>query len=342
MKRAPKQATLSDVAQRAGVSATTASYILNGRSTQMRIAVETQERVLAAAAELRYRPNPSARSLRTARTRTIGVISDLVAGGPFASAMLTGAGGAARRLDHFIMIGESQGDRALEALLIDEMLDQRVDGIVYATMVTTEITLPKQLRSQRTVLLNCVDRSSSVPAVLPDEYQGGRSAAAEVLAGCDGHHVYVLGERPSAGAIAGGLRLDGIRDELRAAGAELAGVVPCEWAVRPAYDAVTAFLVGGGRPDALICLNDRIAMGAYQALADQGLGVPGDVSVVSFDGSELARWLRPEVTSVVLPYAELGAQAIELLLDPDRPATGVKRMPMSVSRGGSIRSAADV
>ena len=114
-----RKSTLSDVARRAGVSATTASYILNGRSAQMRISSATQDRVLKAAADLHYRPNPSARSLRTSTTRTVGVISDLVAGGSFASQMLTGASAAARMLAHLIVIGESQGDPQLEALLVE-------------------------------------------------------------------------------------------------------------------------------------------------------------------------------------------------------------------------------
>lgn len=337
MTRTPRKARLSDVAQRAGVSATTASYILNGRSAQMRIATETQERVLAAAAALRYRPNPSARNLRTATTRTIGVISDVVAGGPFASALLTGASSAARRLDHFIVIGESQGDPALEELLIEEMLDQAVDGLLYVTMVTSEVRLPAALAHQRVVLLNCVDRSAALPAVLPDEYQGGRTAADAVLECGATDEIFVIGERPAAGAIAGELRLDGIKDELRSRGLVLSGQVICDWNVRPAYDAVSAFLADGARPQALICLNDRVAMGCYQALADHGLRVPDDVSIVSFDGSELAHWLRPEVTSVALPYAELGARAVELLLDPEGSRPGVVRMPMPIAPGGSVR-----
>ena len=125
-------------------------------------------------------------------------------------------------------------------------------------------------------------------------------------------------------------------DGLREAGHELAGVVPCQWAVHEAYDAVGAWLSGGTRRGRLICLNDRIAMGAYQALAEHGLRVPDDVSVVSFDGSELAGWLRPEVTSVALPHAGLGALAVDTVLGTE-PATGVIRVPMTVSRGGSVR-----
>lgn len=331
------RATLADVARRAGVSTTTASYILNGRSSQMRIAAGTEDRVRVAAEALGYRPDPSARSLRTRSTRSIGMISDLVAGGSFASRMLVGAGAAARALDHVLVIGESQGDPELEGLLIEEMLGRRVDGIVYSTLVTARITVPQALRDVPTVLLNCVDPTIDLPAVLPDEHEGGRSAVRELLAGGGVEQVWVIGEDPTPGALAGPERVAGIEAALRESGVTLAGVVPCAWDVRPAYDAVTGFLGQGGRPDGLICLNDRIGMGAYQALADRGLRVPDDIPVVSFDGSDLAGWLRPELTSVVLPYEELGARAVELLLGGDPRAGGVVRLPMPVRQGGSVR-----
>ncbi|MCW2793875.1 MAG: LacI family transcriptional regulator [Nocardioides sp.] len=329
--------TLSDVAERAGVSATTASYILNGRSVEMRISADTETRVRAAVAELGYRPNRSARSLRTATTSTIGVISDFVASGHFASQMLTGASAAARADAHLLVIGETEGDPGVEALLIEELLERQVDGIVYATLVTAEVTVPPALGRRRTVLLNCVDPSTVLPAVLPDELGGGRTAAGALVRAGLRSGLHVVGEDPTPNALAGVLRLQGIRARLGEEGLGIDGVVPCPWTVAGAYAAVDAWLADGARPQGLICLNDRIAMGVYQALAEHGLEVPRDVSVVSFDGSELATWLRPEVTSVTLPYADLGAEAVRVLMDPGWATTGVVRLPMPISAGASVR-----
>jgi LacI family transcriptional regulator len=128
-----RRVTLTDVASRAGVSTTTASYILNGRSEQMRIAPATERRVRDAVEALGYRPNRSARTLRTSHTATIGLISDFLAGGHFSSQMLLGAGAAARSADHLLLIGETDGDPSVEAAYIDELLDRQVDGIIYAT-----------------------------------------------------------------------------------------------------------------------------------------------------------------------------------------------------------------
>jgi LacI family transcriptional regulator len=334
-----RKITLADVAARAGVSATTASYVINGRSAQMRISAAAERRVRKAVADLGYRPNRSARSLRTATTKTIGVISDFLASGLFASQMLTGASAAARESDHLLVIGETEGDPVVEALLIEEMLDRQVDGIIYATVVTATVTVPAMLAQQPIVLLNCVDPSTAFPALLPDEHDGGRSAARLLLSAGLTDGIYVVGEDPTPNAIAGALRLEGARGLLEEEGRLLAGVVPCGWAVVSAYDAVSAWLDEGARPAALICLNDRVAMGTYQALAAHGLDVPLDVSVVSFDGSELATWLRPTLTSVGLPYAELGARAVPTLVDP-ATAPGVVLLPMPISQGGSVRSPA--
>jgi LacI family transcriptional regulator len=329
----PRRPTLADVAAHAGVSATTASYILNGRSEEMRIATGTQERVRSSAKALGYRVNRTARSLRTSTSATLGVVTDLIASGQYASSMLRGASAAAHQRGHLLVIGESEGDPLLEEKLIDEMLERQVDGILYATLVTRELTVPDRLTS-RTVLLNCLDPRSSLPAVLPDEVQGGRLAVDLLVdAGVEGD-VVVVGRDPTPGAVAGERRLQGIEEGLAAHGRRLAGVVDCDWTVALAARAVDEHLRRHGTPEALVCLNDRIAMGAYQALADHGLVVPDDVAVVSFDGSDLAQWLHPPVTSVQLPYVEMGVAAVELLRDGALSAETAQRCRVEGTASG--------
>jgi LacI family transcriptional regulator len=328
---------LADVAAEAGVSTTTASYILNGRADEMRISPATVAKVQAAVAALGYRPNRSARSLRTRRTATVGLISDQIAGAQYGSSMLTGASLAARELDHLVVMGESGGDPDLERLLIEEMLDREVDGVVYATRTARSITLPAGLRGVRAVLLNCEAPGEEIPSVMPDDEAGGR-AAADVLLAAGVRGVWVIGEDPTPDATAGPRRLAGVRAELAAHDIELAGVLACDWGVAQGFEATSRWLAEGGSGDGLVCMNDRLAMGAYQALAEAGLRVPDDVSVVSFDGSALAGWLRPVLTSVELPFPELGALAVRRLLDADDRG-GTVSLPMVVRQGGSVRAA---
>jgi LacI family transcriptional regulator len=330
-----RRATLADVARLAGVSGTTVSYILNGRAEEMRIAERTRKRVLDAVSELDYRPNRSARSLRTRTTKTVGVLSDFVASGMFASRMLAGANAAARALDHVLVIGESEGDAAAESVLLDELAERQVDGLLYVTRTTLETAAPTGFPG-RVVMLNCTDPDRDQLSVLPDEEVGGAMAAAAFLNAGIESRIYVVGEDPTPSAIAGPLRLKGVTARLAAAGRRIEGVISCDWSVEPAYRAIQGFLRAGRRPRGLICLNDRIAMGTYQALAEAGLQVPDDVAVVSFDGSELAGWLRPRLTSVALPFEEMGAVAVRLLLEPD-PSGPVRRLvPMRLVHGESL------
>ena len=117
----------------------------------------------------------------------------------------------------------------------------------------------------------------------------------------------------------------------------IAGAVPCpDWQPELGYKA-TRQLLEKAPPSALICFNDRLAFGAYQALADAGLEVPTNVSVVSFDDDVLASWVRPQLTTVALPHYELGRAAIQVLLDgiqqqpsERQPRTHLIPMPLRV------------
>jgi LacI family transcriptional regulator len=329
----PPRATLLDVARRAGVSRTTASFVISGR-TDMRISTEAQERVLHAARELDYRPNLMARSLRTKHTRTIGLVSDTIATEPYAGEMIRGSLATALLSEHLLFVGETEGDATVEKRLVQDMLDRGVVGFLYASMYTRETRLPPALRGLPLVLLNCVTPDRKVPAVLPDERAAGRTAARVLLAAGHRNRIWLVGESP-AGVYAGRERRLGIEDVLGRAQLSLAGTVDCLWWPEPSYAAVREFLVGGPPPSAIVCLNDRVAFGAYQALAEVGLTIPDDVSLLSFDDSDLASWLRPQLTSIAIPHFELGRRAVELLLSGP-PAQGIHRVAMPLRERSSV------
>ncbi len=325
---------LLDVAQRAGVSRTTASFVLTGRR-DMRISADAQQRVLQAARELNYRPNLLARSLRTNMSQTLGLISDVIASEPFAGAEVRGCLATALQHQHLLFVGETEGDKELEKQLIQNMLDRGVSGFIYGSMYTRRTSVPRALRDQPLVMMNCLPRGrTSTLAVIPDERAAGRTAAQVLLEAGHTDRIYLVGETPD-GVIAGVERQAGISAALEAAqGLELAGWVSCLWWPRPAQEAVTELLESGAEPTALICLNDRVAMGAYHALRQARLTIPHDVSVMSFDDSDLAGWLEPGLTSIALPHFELGRQAVELLMN--REPSGVHRIPMDLRVRASV------
>jgi LacI family transcriptional regulator len=345
-----KRVTLADVARRAGVSQTAASFVLSGRRKEMRISEEVERRVLRAAREVGYRPNIVSRSLRTGTSHTIGFVSDTVATTPFAGHLIWGALDAARDRGHLLFIGETEGDPELERELIEAMHDRGVDGIVLASMYTRKVAVPKGLTDGRAVLLNALPASrSNIPSVLPDEVEAGRAVVRVLLqAGYrDGICLIGAGPEPNRGpkdSLAAVQRLQGIREALDAAGIDVAGAVPCDdWQPDIGYSA-TRQLLKKTKPSALICFNDRLSLGAYQALADAGLDVPGDLSVVSFDDDLIASWVKPQLTTVALPHYELGQAAISVLLDEDHQQRSkgrplIHRIPMPLRERESVRGA---
>src|ERR1700712_1461828 len=142
--------TLMDVAVRAGVSRTTASFVMTGRR-DMRISNEAEQRVRQAARELDYRPNLLARSLRTNLSQTIGLISDVVATEPFAGQLIRSSIITALLHDHLLFVGESEGDPEVEQQLVRSMLDRGVGGFLYASLYTREVKLSALLKSQSLV-----------------------------------------------------------------------------------------------------------------------------------------------------------------------------------------------
>jgi LacI family transcriptional regulator len=341
----PQRATLLQVAQRAGVSRSTASFVLTGRHKDMRISEDARQRVLRAAQELDYRPNLMARSLRTKITKTVALISDTIASDPYAGRMIHGSLAAAVAREHLLFIGETEGDPVVEERLIADFLDRQVDAFLYASMFTRQVRIPKQLRDQNVVLLNCLTRGSH-PAVIPDELTAGLAAARTLLEAGHRKGIHLVGHvsrsdgGPRGGVFAGRERLAGIKEALGDAEARLASTIDCNWWPDSAYDAVSRALADGLAPKALICLNDRVALGTYQALREAGRHIPGDVSVISFDDSELAAWLRPQLTSISLPHYELGWHAVETLLGSPG-SVGVQRLPMPVRRRASVAPPGD-
>ncbi|GAA2863441.1 LacI family DNA-binding transcriptional regulator [Nonomuraea rubra] len=334
--------TLRDVAERALVSPTTVSFVLSGRR-DMRISPATEERVLQAARALGYR--------RTAPA--IGVVSD--ATGHTAGEILRGCVAAAG--DHGHAVLAAHGADRPQALAA-----RGVRGFVHVSTATAAYAAPLALRGRRLVTVRTAGpaprtpavltddtqapavltdgtRAPAVladdaqpPAVLTDDTQAGRAAVAALTAAGHTTGIWLAGQAlPGSGA----RRLSGIRTELRSAGSRLAGHVRCDWTPDEARTALAHLFGTGVRPTALIAMNDRVAMGAYQAAGAAGLSIPHDVSVISFGDSDLARWLHPGLSSVDLAYFGAGRLAVELLL-AERVRAGAHRLPAELRARQSV------
>lgn len=349
-RKSGRRPTLAQVAEKAGVSVSAASFVLSGRTDQ-RIAADTWARVRDAADALGYRPNTVAKTLLTGKSDTIAFVSEYVASTPHATRAIAGALQEALRHNMLMFVAETLGSVDIEERLLHSMIDRRVDAFVYAAMFTHKVTVPEPLRDTELVLLNCVSDDLDVPMVLPDEVGAGRTAAKALLDAGHRDGIYYIGDVPSAYAkgmpqwdgrisLAVPARLRGVRAQLKGASASLAGTLTVlDNEPANGRDAVERLLADGPTPRALICFNDRLAIGAYQALRAASLRVPEDVSIVSFDDSELAEVVQPGLTSVALPHAEMGRLAIELLLS-ENAKSGEHLVPMPLTERGSITTPA--
>ncbi|MEU5890461.1 LacI family DNA-binding transcriptional regulator [Streptomyces sp. NPDC047461] len=333
--------TSKDVARLAGVSHTAVSFVFNGRADG-NLSPATQERIRQAADRLGYRPDPVARGLRRRRTAVIGLVTDEIATSPFAGRLLRGAMETAWDSEHLVLTVDSGGDPAKEDAAVAELLDRRVDGIIYAAMSLRRVRVPEGLHRTHSVLANCVPEDDSLPAVIPAERAGGRTAARLLLD--EGHRrVAMVGGQDD---MASADRLRGFRDALRAEGI----TVPKEWVVRSGgeissgYEGVLRVLDGiaaDRRPTGIFCYNDRVAAGVLHAATRLGVAVPEELSVVGYDDQEhMAAYLTPALTTVALPHRAMGEAAARLLLDSidtgrTSPAT-VRRLACPVVSRASV------
>lgn len=308
-----KRPSMKDVAQQAGVSRTTVSFVIN-KVPNANIPQETQDRVWAAVDELDYRPNALARGLRAQRTHAIGFVSDEVATTPYAGNMIQGAQDQAWIHDNIILLVNTGSNQEMKKTAVNMMLERQVDGIIYATMYHREVHPPAEINQVPAVLLDCFVADRSLPSVVPDEVAGGQQAAEYLLQ--KGHRrIGFISDAADVPARHG--RLQGYKNALAANHISFVPEFVFHGTSNPngGYDAAMALMKLPVPPTALFCYNDRMAMGAYDALRKLNLSIPDDVAIIGFDNQEIiAAYLYPPLTTMQLPHYEMGKWAVNTLL----------------------------
>lgn len=325
---------MDDIAHATGVSRSTVSFVLNGRE-DIQIPAPTRDRVRAAARELGYRPHAGAQALAKARTDLIGIVTDIVAT-PFAGEIIRGAQHAAWARDKFLLVVGTDGDPTRVAAAFEMLLQRRVEGIIFATQANESVTLPAAAREVPTVLVHCVSDAGDFTTILPDEEAGG-ALATETLIRAGHRRIGMINLDPWLRAAIP--RETGYRRALATAGVAFnprlvrVGHATAEGG----YEAARELLAEVDPPTALFCANDRMAMGAYDAVKEAGLRIPGDVSVVGFDNQEIiAAFLRPALTTVALPFDTMGATAIDALCAPSFGPPAVTIVPCPLVERASV------
>lgn len=248
---------------------------------------------------------------------------------------------AARFRRHVMLVLETGGEPKREIEAIHAALDRQVDGIIFAAMRAREIFVPDIRIGVPVVMLNATSARFPV-CVLPDEIQGGRDAV-RLLAEAGIHDgIALLGQSDAAEADlfrseTVSRRVRGIRSEMKRRRLRFVAEESCwNWEPDEGYKLARKMLKRDPSIRALLCMNDRLAFGAHQALQELGLRVPEDISLVSFDNDEIATYLRPGLTTIALPHEHMGYLAVELLLEGTRSRDHLVPMPV-VMRGSLLR-----
>ena len=304
--------TIRDIAQRAGVGIGTVSRVLNNHPN---VSMSTRQSVQEAIVELGYRRRAAAKALRTRKSMAIGLITDFIAVTPFAGNVICGAQDVAWRRDHLLLVVNTNADSILEESATENMLERDVEGIIYATMWHREVALPDNIREVPVVLVNCFVADRSLLSIVPDERRGGYEATEHLLRnghrriGFINHNVEIPAQV---------LRWEGYRKALATDGLGYDDELVVLRRSEPSggYEAMRQLLHLPQPPTAVFCFNDRMAMGAYDAIKECGLKIPQDMAVISYDNQELlAANLHPGLTSMELPHYHMGRWAAEYLLD---------------------------
>jgi len=298
--------TIKDVAQAANVSVASVSRVLNGHAT---VTDETRAHILAVMKQLRYVPHVGARSLSTSLTNTVGLLlPDLY--GEYFSEMIRGIDGAARSRGLHLLVASLHGG-ADEAATAIRTMRGRVDGLLVMSPHADAAFLSDNLPEHLPIVLLNSGTGGAYASVSIDNY----SAAYAMV-----EHLVASGHR-SIGFITGPAGNFEAQERLRGYRAALAALLPGaredvhegDFSEEAGTRVGAALAAGKRRPQALFAANDMMAIGAQLALQAAGVQVPRDIALAGFDDIPVARYVTPALTTVRVPIAGMGAQALDRL-----------------------------
>jgi DNA-binding LacI/PurR family transcriptional regulator len=304
--------TLHDVAQRAGVSIKTVSNVVNGYA---HVSPATRARVEQAVAELGYRPNLSARSMRGGRSGIIALaVPEL--GVPYFAELAQSVIRAADREGFTVLIDQTEGLIARERLVCQGIRSQLIDGLIFSPLALGGDEVAARTDSIPMVLLG--ERvAGNVDHVIIDNVGAARRAVAH-LVGLGRTRIAAIGEQHAESGETARLRLAGYKSELVSAGLpfrpELVAAAP-SFHRHDGAAAMARLLDTGARPDAVFAFNDLTAIGALRTCYDRGLRVPEDVAVIGFDDLEEGRYTVPALSTISPDKDFIGQTAVRLLAD---------------------------
>jgi len=311
-----KQATSQDVADLAGVSRTTVSFVLNN-VPGMKISEETRQRVIEAARQLNYYPASAARTLASGKTRRIGLVlceqRDHLIADAFLLAFLRGVNDLANQQGYRVVF-QGAGDEIGKISYVGLLREQHVDGLIISAPRSDDLHLSRLHEEGYPLVLHGRLPDRALPFVDVDNVSGARKAVMHLVE--LGHHRIGLITNAPLSYTSAQDRLAGYRQALQEAGLPFDDelVRYGEFSPESGRRAMESLLALSSPPGAVFVASDVVALGAMTAVRERGMHIPRDVALVGFDDIFLAAYVSPPLTTVRLPAYGLGWAASDMLI----------------------------
>jgi len=305
---------LIDIAKKTGFSVSTVSRVLHSKSDKYKISKETKRCIQAAAKELGYRPNILARSLKLKKTHNIGLIVPDVAN-PFFATLVKSIGKEVRESDYSLILSDSDENISIERDSIHLLLEKRVEGLIIASVGIDDSHL-KNLKISKTPVV-IVDRYFDeliFDTVCVNNYKGAYLGTQYLIR--EGHRriAFIQGLQ---GTSTNDERLQGYKSALKEANVPVDDkyIVGDDFRSLNGYLQTKTLLNLDQAPTAIFTAGDLIALGAFQAIKEENLHIPDDISIATFDDPSFASHLSPPLTAIRQPIKEMGIIAVKLVLE---------------------------
>jgi LacI family transcriptional regulator len=305
---------LVDIARKTGYSVSTVSRALNNESSKSKISDEATAKICAVADELGYRANKLARSLKSRKTYEIGVVvSDIM--NPFFATLVKSISKELRNIGYTLMLCDSDENTDFEEESIGHLLEKRVEGLIIAPVGIKSDHLEEIKRTNiPTILVDRIFQNPLFDTVSVDNYKGSCLATEYLLK--EGHtRIAFIQGLP--GAVTNEQRLKGFKDTLNEHNLQLPKkyIIGDDFRSLNGYLQTKTLLKYNNPPTAIFAAGDLIALGCIQAINEENLKIPRDISLISFDDPRYFAHLGPPVSAVRQPVTEMGIIAVKLLLD---------------------------
>lgn len=307
---ANQKINIVDIAKKAGFSISTVSRVLNGKAEQYRISKKSQIKIRETAKRLNYVPNQFAASLKSGKSNTIALIIPSLSN-PFFASIASEINAEIRNRGYITIIGDSDENSEIENEELLQMQSRNIEGLVIAPS-SQDYKNIKRLHDQGLPVV-CIDRyfeDLDIPYVSTDNYRGAYMATQHLL---EHGHTRIACIQGVEESTPNRLRIQGYKDAMVNARVKDYSISGNDFSVQNGYKETKLLLQQKHRPTAIFALSNTIAMGSMKALKEEGLSIPDDMSIITFDDHPYLDYLATPLTCIAQPTREICRIAVKHL-----------------------------